>query len=167
LNGIKEYRTHQACLLLGSNIRPEYYFPRAIQNLKRIVTIEAISDAWETDAIGSSGPRFINAAVLACTKLHINQLKVRGLRRIETILGRRRGPNKYAPRQIDIDIIVYDDVIVDENLWTYPHIAIPCSQVLSNIVNDLTGESLKTIADRLQREHGIDKCPEILTSLHF
>jgi 2-amino-4-hydroxy-6-hydroxymethyldihydropteridine diphosphokinase len=167
LNGSEKNRTHVACLLIGSNIRPEYYFPLAIRSLKRIVTIEAISDAWETDAVGSSGPRFINASVLVCTKLGINQLKVRGLRRIETILGRRRGPNKYAPRSIDIDIIVYDDTILDENLWNYPHIAIPCSQVLSGVVNENTGESLDKVAIRLIKTHKIDKCPEILAGFRY
>jgi 2-amino-4-hydroxy-6-hydroxymethyldihydropteridine diphosphokinase len=167
LNESEKDNTHQACLLLGSNIRPDYYFPLAIQRLKRIVTIEAISDAWETEPIGSNGPKFINASLLVCTKLQINPLKLRGLRRIETLLGRRRSSNKYAPRRIDIDIIVFDDEIVDENLWKYPHIAIPCSQVLPQIVNETTGESLEKLAIRLEITNKLEKCPEILANIRF
>ena len=92
---------------------------------------------------------------------------MRGLRRIETILGRRRGPNKYAPRRIDIDIIVYDDEIIDVNLWMYPHIAIPCSQVLPDIVNETTGERLETLANRLRITREIEKCPDFLANVRY
>ena len=54
---------HQVCLLLGSNIRPEYNLPIAIALLQNQMTILRMSHAWETPPVFSTGPNFLNAAL--------------------------------------------------------------------------------------------------------
>ncbi len=61
---------HQVCLLLGSNIRPEHNLPLAVDQLQKTLTILRISRAWETPPVGSTGPNFLNAAILAETSLN-------------------------------------------------------------------------------------------------
>jgi 2-amino-4-hydroxy-6-hydroxymethyldihydropteridine diphosphokinase len=166
LNAIERIE-HNACLIIGSNIRPAYHLPLAIQRLKRFVKILAISDAWETEAVGSSGPKFANAAVLVCTNLNIYRLKFRVLRKIEATLGRQRGYDKYAPRTIDIDIVTYDNELIEPLLWEYPHLAVPCAQVLPTLQNKETGENLESVANRLRIHSEISNYREITSKFNI
>lgn len=96
---------HRACLLLGSNIQPEENLRRAVELLRQYFVVEKVSAAWETPAVGSDGPDFLNAAVVIHTSLDPWQLKERFLRPLEAQLGRVRTADKNAPRTIDIDIV--------------------------------------------------------------
>ena len=70
---------HEACLLLGSNIEPEKNIVQAVVHLQRLLTVLQVSSAWQSDAMGSSGPDFLNAALLVTTPLDADALKAQGL----------------------------------------------------------------------------------------
>ena len=70
---------------------------------------------WETQAVGSPGPNFLNTAVKITTGLEMSALKLSVLRSVEQELGRVRTSDKNAPRTIDLDIIVFDDEICESN----------------------------------------------------
>jgi len=65
----------QACLLLGSNITPEHNLPRAMELLRHHVEVSRASRVWETPAVGSAGPNFLNAAILVRTRMEPEQRK--------------------------------------------------------------------------------------------
>ena len=88
----------QVCLGLGSNINPETNIPRAIELLGQILILESISRAWYTPPVGTSGPNFVNAALLSYTDLPPENFKNEIIRPIESQLGRIRSQNKNAPR---------------------------------------------------------------------
>jgi len=77
-------------------------------------------------------------------------LKWQVLRKIEAELGRVRTGDKYTPRQMDLDIILFNDVITDEAVWERAFIALPVSELTSGLVHPNTGESLPDTAKRLQ-----------------
>ncbi len=108
---------HLVCLSLGSNIAPADNLKQALELLRRELTVLAVSRAWRTPAVGSQGPDFLNAAVLVHAPQPASQLKSQVLRDIEARLGRIRGEDKYAPRTIDIDIVVDGERVVDPELW--------------------------------------------------
>ena len=116
---------HEACLLLGSNIRADHYLPRAVKLLRKQGKIVRASSVWETPAVGSNGPNFLNAAVLVLTSLEVQALKDELLHPIEAELGRVRTADKNAPRSIDIDLIFFDGILLDPHLWDYAFRAIP------------------------------------------
>jgi hypothetical protein len=66
---------HQVCLLLGSNIQPERNLPLAVRELPLAgqegeqMSILQASSVWESPAVGSHGPDFLNAALLCQTWL--------------------------------------------------------------------------------------------------
>jgi 2-amino-4-hydroxy-6-hydroxymethyldihydropteridine pyrophosphokinase len=97
---------HQVCLLLGSNIQPEHNLPLAIDQLQNYLKLLRISRVWETASVGSAGPNFLNAAILAHTSLNQKSLKLKILRPLEARMGRVRSADKNAPRPIDLDIIL-------------------------------------------------------------
>ena len=142
---------HRACLLLGSNIQPEENLRKAVHLLRQNFQVERGSGVWESAAIGSEGPNFLNAAVIIRTSLKSQQLKEGFLRPLEARLGRVRTMDKNAPRTIDIDIVAWDADIVDANVWKFAHAAVPVAELLPCYQSEVTGEFLEQRAARLSR----------------
>ncbi len=139
---------HPVYLLLGSNIRPEENIKAAVEQLQAYFEMRAISPVWETPAIGSDGPNFLNLVVEIAADLEPDALKYQVLRQIEAQLGRVRKADKNAPRTIDLDILIYDRVILEPNIWLQAHIACPLSGLLPDLVDPQTGRTLaQTAAD--------------------
>jgi 2-amino-4-hydroxy-6-hydroxymethyldihydropteridine diphosphokinase len=137
-------RTHIATILLGSNIEPEKYLPEAMKLLKQSCRVLRTSRVWETEAIGSNGPDFLNAAVEIETPLTADELKYSVLRLIESRLGRERKADRYANRTLDLDIIIFNGRVIDEGLWQRSFIAAPVSDLHPALM--LPGES-KTLLE--------------------
>ncbi len=138
-----------AYLLLGSNIRPEVHLPQALRLLQQRLPVVAVSRVWETPPVGMTGPAFYNAAVGIRTALPPDTLKAEVLRPIEAQLGRVRPADKWAPRPIDLDLVVYGGQVVDLDLWRYAHVAVPLSELLPNLRHPQTDEPLSVWAARL------------------
>ncbi len=151
---------HGAVILVGSNIEPEHYIAQALEQLKQRVTVELISDAWVTPAVGSPGPDFINLAVLIKTDLDIDRLKHDVLKQVEQQLGRVRSADKYAPRTIDLDIILFEGVVIDESLWMQAHIALPVSELCPELLHPYERCSLAVRAEVLRQETGATRHPD-------
>ncbi len=141
-----------AYLLLGSNIRPEVHLPQALRLLRQRLTVVAVSRVWETPPVGAQGPPFYNAAVGLLTDLPPDALKARVLRPIEAQLGRVRTGDKFAPRPIDMDLVVYANEVLDPEVWRYAHIAVPLSEILPGLRHPQTGETLAQWAARLAQQ---------------
>ena len=136
---------HQVCLLLGSNIQPEHNLPRAIDLLQFQLTVLRISSVWETSPVGTVGPSFLNAALLAQTPMKQKKLKLQILTPLEAEMGRVRTADKNAPRPIDLDIILFDGLILDPTLWLFAHRAVPVAEIQPDIRSE-AGETLKETA---------------------
>jgi 2-amino-4-hydroxy-6-hydroxymethyldihydropteridine diphosphokinase len=137
---------HQVVLLLGSNIQPEINLPKAVELLNQGFCIQQVSSVWETPAVGSDGPNFLNAAVLMTTHLNPGELKAQVLRPMEAELGRVRTADKNAPRTIDIDIVVWGEDPRDDELWVQPHAAAPVAELVPDIRKGPSGDTLGNAA---------------------
>ncbi len=141
---------HRNCMLLGSNIEPEKNLPRYISLLQKCLTVLWTSSVWESQAIGSTIPNILNAAVLALTSIDANCLKEQSIRPQEAQLGQVRTQEKNSPRMIDIDHILFDHQFVDASLWRHTHRAVPVAEVLPEYQSE-AGEYLKDANARLAR----------------
>ena len=139
---------HEACLLLGSNILPEQHLPLAVERLQKRVRILRTSSVWETTAVGSDGPNYLNMALLVESPFDFAALKEQVLRPLEAQLGRVRTKDKNAPRTMDIDILFFDGHAVDALVWRYAFRAVPAAELLPAAISE-TGEKLKDVAARL------------------
>ncbi len=84
------------------------------------VAVIRVSELRETDPVGMvDQPRFLNGAVALETALAPREL-LETLLRIERELGRVRG-ERWGPRTIDLDLLLYGDEVVDEPGLTVPH----------------------------------------------
>ncbi len=151
----------QYYLGLGSNIEPEKNLPRSIGLLRQYVSIRAISAVWETPSIGEAGPNFLNAAICISSNLQPDKLKYQVLRPIEAQLGRVRTSDKYAPRPIDIDILVVNGRVRIDEVWTYAHLAVPLAELLPNLTHPTSGKILSAVADQLRHSTKIRPRPDI------
>jgi 2-amino-4-hydroxy-6-hydroxymethyldihydropteridine diphosphokinase len=142
-------------LALGSNIDPETNLPQAIENLNLVFGVVAQSSIWQTPAVGFEGEDFLNAVVLIHTPISANTLKIEVLRPIEALLGRVRKEEKFALRTIDIDILLHKDELIDEELWTQPHLAVPLAEIYPDYKKGAAGETLKDVASALKQTHPI------------
>jgi 2-amino-4-hydroxy-6-hydroxymethyldihydropteridine diphosphokinase len=140
---------HTAVLSLGSNIDPKTHLKKALRLLQTAGQICEVSSVWETEAMGSNGPNFLNAVVVFQSPYSRFGLKDLVLHPIEDQLGRVRSTDKNAPRPIDLDIIVFDDEVVDKELWRRLYIARPLAELLPGLVNPRDGRTLLQIAEEL------------------
>src|SRR4030042_3299891 len=124
-----------AILLLGSNIDPAVNLKKALELLNCSLLITKYSRIWVTEAVGNKGPNFLNTAVEVKTSLTSDQLKEKIVSPIEIGLGRIRTSDKYAPRTIDVDIIIFNGKVLDENLWNNVFIALPVSEIFPDLTN--------------------------------
>jgi 2-amino-4-hydroxy-6-hydroxymethyldihydropteridine diphosphokinase len=134
---------------LGSNIEPEKNLSLALKMLADEVELLKQSSIWQTPAVGSNGPDYLNAAVLIQSPLSLDLLKGQILSAIELKLGRIRTNNKNEDRSIDLDIVMVDGKCLDEDLWNQAHVAIPASELIPECKNPQSGETLSQAAQRL------------------
>lgn len=153
---------HRAYLGLGSNIAPEDNLPRAVRALSRWGRVIAVSQTWETEPVGFvDQSNFLNAAVLLRTSLSPDELYTGPIATIERELGRVRNPdNKNAPRTIDVDVLLFDNEVLqigarhipDPDIAERAFLAQTLAEVDADYVHPELGRTLRQIADSLKSQ---------------
>jgi 2-amino-4-hydroxy-6-hydroxymethyldihydropteridine diphosphokinase len=152
----------QYYLGLGSNIEPEKHLPLSIGLLSQFVPINAYSTVWETPSVGKTGPNFLNAVIGIQSILLPDELKYQVLRPVEAQLGRVRTSDKYAPRTIDIDILVANRTVCKDEVWSFAYLAVPLAELLPELRQPSSGNSLADIAKKLRDFTKIRPRPDVL-----
>jgi len=143
---------HLAYLCLGSNIEPEVNLPKAVELLSKFGEIQRTSRVWESEAVGTEGPNYLNVCLLLQSNFKQVELIERAIRPIEAQLGRKRSEDKFAPRTIDIDIVIFDGKFINDDNWSLAYIIIPLADIFPHHRNPKTEESMAVIATRLRRD---------------
>ena len=150
-------------LILGSNIEKEHNLPTAVALLRDMVEVVAVSSIYETVPVGLKGQaNFWNTAVHLQTPLSATQLKTEVLAVIEQKLKRVRQADKNAPRTIDLDIVLFNEDVLDydggdgrsrhipdPDLLKFTHVAVPIAELAPTMPHPETAEPLSAIATRL------------------
>jgi 2-amino-4-hydroxy-6-hydroxymethyldihydropteridine diphosphokinase len=100
----------RAYLSLGSNLDPQRYLPAALAALRARFGTLAVSPAYRSRSVGFEGADFINLAVGLDTDLPPQALND-WLHALEDRHGRRRDVPRFSDRTLDIDIVLYDDLV--------------------------------------------------------
>ena len=156
---------HTAVIAIGSNIQPELNVPKAVSLLRELVQVTAVSSFWETKPVGTTGPNFYNGAVLIETNHGLRDLKYKVIRVIEDALGRIRTSDSHAPREIDLDIVIFNDFIFEEALWYQVFVAKPVSELIPDFVNPINGRSLMDHLSDIEDEGTTIRCVPDLINL--
>ncbi len=144
-------------LSLGSNLGDrDNFIDCAICEIdKRIGEVTKVSNRYETEPWGFiSENKFINVAVEVKTLLPASEVSDIA-HKIEEELGRTRDINStgYEDRVIDIDILMFDDVVSNDNTLTLPHpkmhlrefVLIPLREIAPEIIHPVLGIAIKDI----------------------
>lgn len=150
---------------LGSNIEPDLNLVKAIRLLQKHGRVEKISNAWESKSVGAEGPNYLNACVLFRTRLQQSELKQEVLYPIEKELGRRRTENRFAPRPMDIDIVIFDRQSADEKYWEQAFVVIPLAEICPDFRNPMQSETLAETATRLRTKVWMEARRDVFQSI--
>lgn len=154
---------HRVILNLGSNIEPEMNIPRAIKLLSEVGEIEEISSVWETESVGYHGPNFLNVCVLLHSPLQPDEVKQKIIRPIESQMGRMRGKDKNAPRPIDIDIVLFDEIQHNTQTWGQAFVVMPLAELVPEF-ETAGGKKLSDFAKQLQGQVWMRKREDVARS---
>ncbi len=152
-------------LSLGSNVGDRTdNLKNAINSIENLVgKVNKISKFYENPAIGFDGDNFVNICIEVVTYLSPNEL-LNSLLNIENEYGRRRlKSGEYSSRIIDIDIIFYEDLIINQNGLVIPHprmqsrhfVLIPMCDLNPNFIHPILGLETSKLLDELEIRNDI------------
>lgn len=154
---------HEVYLSTGSNMGDrKKYIDLAVSDLKsdRKIRVIKASDITETDPYGYEDQgKFLNGALLIKTLYSPEELLKR-LHETESKLGRVRKVH-WGPRTIDLDILFYDDIVLDSPDLTIPHpdmqnrmfVLLPLSEIAPHKVHPVLLKSVWALKTRLEGDN--------------
>jgi len=145
---------------LGSNLGDRVgHLDHAVARLQTVLRQLKVSRYIETAPVGVSGPQplFLNAAVVGTSLLSPVEL-LEALLGIEEERGRRRlRPETVAPRTLDLDLVLYGDLVIDEPQLVVPHprfrerpfVLEPLAEIAPALVDPVTGLTVSQLLAKL------------------
>jgi 2-amino-4-hydroxy-6-hydroxymethyldihydropteridine diphosphokinase len=109
----KEAHATRAYVAAGSNVDPIGNLRNALDLLARRHESLRVSPAYRNAAVGFDGDDFVNLVLEIETPAAVRELLAE-LHAIEERCGRPRSAPKWAPRTLDLDVLVFGDLVIDE-----------------------------------------------------
>lgn len=139
------------CVALGSNVDAERHVRMAVTLLREHFGQLRLSPVYRNPAVGFAGADFLNLVAGFDTALPLTEL-IPTLSDIEARCGRERGAQRFAPRSMDMDLLLYGDTVSETplklprpDILRYPFVLKPLA--------DLMGEARHPVTGRRYAEH--------------
>lgn len=135
---------------LGSNVEPEKNLKLALKELRRRYGELRISNAYRNAAVGFEGDDFVNLVVGLESQVS-PQSVCHEIELIHNLSGRSRGSNKWESRPLDIDLLLYNDLVLDEkpvrvprsDILNYGFVLRPLAELVPDLLHPETGKSMQ------------------------
>jgi len=134
---------------LGSNESPQVNLTLALRELQKRHGELAVSATYQSTAVGFDGADFLNLAVrFECEDSPLAICD--DIERIHDLAGRDRGSDKWKSRSLDIDLLLYDDLVLDErpvrvprdDILLYSFVLRPLAELAPDQVHPVTGKTM-------------------------
>jgi len=137
---------------IGSNIEAEQHLRRAIAELQAHYGQLQLSSVFESEAVGFHGDNFLNMVVGLDTDEDVHRV-VETLRQIEDRHGRVRSGPRFSARTLDLDLLLYDDLVLKENGLELPRGEItrnafvlwPLAELAPELVHPLARQTMASL----------------------
>lgn len=142
----------QVYVSIGSNIDREQHIRAALAALRNQFSALSVSTVYQTRAVGFESDDFYNLVAGFATEHDVHSV-VRALRAVEAAQGRRRDADKFAARTLDIDLLLYDDLIINEpglklpraEMTRFAFVLGPLAEIAGARVHPTLGKSFATL----------------------
>lgn len=132
---------------------------KAVRLLGRSLDVTRVSSLYETEPVGPEQPLFYNAACQVETELSARELLAL-VKEIEREVGRSPGGERWGPREIDIDILLFGDQVVAEKGLTIPHprmlerafVMVPLAEIAADVRFPVREETIGELAANVGQE---------------
>jgi 2-amino-4-hydroxy-6-hydroxymethyldihydropteridine diphosphokinase len=141
----------------GSNIEPERNLTLASRELRQAFPDIRFSPWYRNTAAGFEGDDFINFAVAFSTEQPVQEV-VAKLRSIEELCGRPPGAHKWAPRSMDLDILLFGDLVEPDlklprpDLLKRAYMLGPLADIAPEVDHPTAGATIGTLWQRFDRD---------------
>ncbi|MDM8557344.1 2-amino-4-hydroxy-6-hydroxymethyldihydropteridine diphosphokinase [Candidatus Parabeggiatoa sp. HSG14] len=133
---------------IGSNIEPLRYIRASLFDIEQHYGTLMLSSIYESKAIGFRGDNFYNLIAAFDTDMDVHTV-AHTLRTIEKNNGRQRTDNRFSARTLDLDILLYDDLILKDNeievpreeILKYAFVLLPLSEIAPTLKHPVIGQS--------------------------
>lgn len=134
---------------LGSNIDPAANLRLAVRELESRYGSLDLSPVYRSAAVGFDGDDFLNL-VAGMQSDETPESIHDAIEQIHTVAGRERGSNKFGARTLDIDLLLYDDLVIDhpkfsiprDDVLRYSFVLRPLAELAPELVHPQTGRSM-------------------------
>jgi 2-amino-4-hydroxy-6-hydroxymethyldihydropteridine diphosphokinase len=134
---------------LGSNIDAEDNLRMGVRELERCFGELSVSPVYRSQAVGFAGPDFLNLVVGCSTDSSPREIHEQ-IERIHRMAGRERGEEKFGSRPLDIDLLLYDDLVTAEpplrlprsDVLDYSFVLRPLAELAPDLVHPVTGKTM-------------------------
>jgi 2-amino-4-hydroxy-6-hydroxymethyldihydropteridine diphosphokinase len=162
-----------AFVAVGSNIDCATNIPAALRHLQSLVRVRATSKFYRAAAVGSRQQLpYANGVWHIDTNVGPHSLKFDICRAVESSLGRIRTADRFAARPIDLDLLLYDDLVMNEaglvlpapEIRTRSFVAVPLIELAPGRVLPDTGEFLSSLS--VSTDPALEVMPDLTEVLH-
>ena len=144
---------------IGSNIEAERHLRLAIGELRKYYGELELSSVYESEAVGFDGDNFLNMVVGLDTDEEVHTV-LQTLREIEDRHGRIRGGPRFSARTLDLDLLLYDDLVVKEEALDLPRGEIiqnafvlwPLAEIAPEIMHPVEQQSMAALWQGFDKE---------------
>lgn len=169
-------RPSVAFVAVGSNIDPQQNVMAALAILQERTRVTGCSIFYRTEPVGPpEQPGFVNGVWRVDTAMSPMQIRDELLRPTESEIGRTRTRDKFAPRTIDLDLVLYNDLVIDNETVRLPHpdlvrlfVCVPVLELLNGadaIAPSLRNRMLRLVPPVAEGAQPGEPLPELTTQM--